>query len=179
MEIGQPRAPLGHSRLVPANRRDIEALRFADRAQALLPECCMLTVTALAHAAAFSHAWESTGPGAYDPGSGRRSTGDTNPLSPTTIYRQMQAGNSRCCTKPALDRYGCLRSSTTGSLNRPLRQGWNRRWDESADFEKIRRLSTLRRHMAERVGSDHLRINPFNPLQKACSAGFLSMFPRS
>ena len=35
------------------------------------------------------------------------------------------------------------------------------------------------RRLAERVGSDHLRLKPFSPLQKACWAGFLSMFPRS
>lgn len=33
--------------------------------------------------------------------------------------------------------------------------------------------------MAERVGSDHHRSNQFYPLQKASSAGFLWLFPRS
>ena len=33
--------------------------------------------------------------------------------------------------------------------------------------------------VAERVGSDHHRSNQFYPLQKASSAGFLWMFPRS
>ncbi|WP_152412484.1 hypothetical protein [Xanthomonas phaseoli] len=40
-----------------------------------------------------------------------------------------------------------------------------------------RRFSDLQPHVAERVGSDHLRPNPIKPLQKACWAGFLSMFP--